>query len=58
MSDVIQNGERNTMKKEKIQIVHLQMVKDREVPYGKEYINSPGAQRQTAEILSMCYCKG
>ena len=30
------------MKKEKIQIVHLRMVKDREVPYGDTQLNSPG----------------
>lgn len=29
------------MKKEKIQIVHLQMVKDREVPYGNTHLNGP-----------------
>ncbi len=31
------------MQKKKIQIVHLQMVKDREVSYGDTYLNSPDA---------------
>lgn len=41
MFDVIQNGEDNIMQKEKIQIVHLQMVRDREITYGEECISSP-----------------
>lgn len=34
------------MQKEKIQIVHLQMVKDREVSYGNTYLNNPNAAVQ------------
>ena len=44
--DRIQNGENNIMEKEKIQIIHLQMVKDREVPYGSAHLDSPEAAVQ------------
>ena len=45
------------MQKEKIQIVHLQMVKDREVSYGNTYLNSPDAAVQfTKSIIADMIC--
>lgn len=45
------------MKKEKIQIVHLQIVKDREVPYGNTHLNGPEeATRFIKDIVADMIC--
>ena len=45
------------MQKEKIQIVHLQMVKDKEVPYGSIHLDSPkAAVRFIKDIIADMIC--
>lgn len=50
-------GHKRQNKKDKIQVVYLQMLKEREVPYSNAYIDSPEtAAQMRKDIVSSMLC--